>query len=107
MIVTADQVDRALQFLSTTDLEVAEWKGATLRSEFMAKCAESLVYQQLQGSVEDRKRALIIDESVKKAWEEHFLTIVRHEALRAKRKRAELTIELYRTAEASRRVGNI
>jgi hypothetical protein len=106
-MVTSDQVDRALQYLSTTDLEVAEWKGATLRSEFMAKCAESLAYQQLEGGVEERKRAVILDEHVKKAWEEHFLSIVRHEALRAKRKRAELTIELYRTAEASRRVGNI
>lgn len=107
MIVTADQVDRAMQYLATTDLEVGERKGMTLRTEFMAKVAESLAYKRLEGGVEERKRALLLDDDVKKAWDEHFSSVVHHETLRARRKRAELVIELYRTVEASRRVGNI
>lgn len=107
MTVTADQIERAMQFLATTDLEVGERKGETLRTEFMAKVAESLTYKQLTGGVEERKRALMLDENVQKAWDKHFQAIVQHETLRARRKRAELLIELYRTFEASRRIGNI
>ena len=55
--------------------------------EFMAKSAEALVYKSLEGSVEDRKQATRLDENVKKAWEEHFLAVVKHETLKARRER--------------------
>ena len=74
----------------------------------MAKAAESLVYKQLQGGVEERKRDLLLDPTVVKAWEEHFQQVVHHEALRARRKRAELVIEVWRFPRTpGRRQGNI
>lgn len=107
MVVPDARVDKAMAFLAQTDLEVAEWKGMVLRTEFMAKAAEALVYKALEGSVEDRKQGTRLDENVKKAWEEHFKAVVQHETLKARREREILVIELWRSVNANRRAANI
>lgn len=98
-----------MSFLAETDLEVAEWKGAVLRTEFLAKSAEALAYKAMgsEGSVEDRKQATKLDENVKKAWDEHFKAVVQHERLKARREREVLVIELWRSVNANRRAGNL
>jgi hypothetical protein len=101
-----DRVDQALAVIAESDLQVAEWKGAVLRTEHMAKVAEALAYKTLDGSVEDRKQAVRLFPEVQKAWEDHFLAVVKHEALKARREREFIVIDLYRTVEASRRRGN-
>ncbi len=106
--LNADRVDRALGVIAQTDLEVAEWKGAVLRTEHMAKVAEALAYKaQSDGSVEDRKQAVKLDPDVQKRWEEHLQAVVKHEALKARREREFIVIDLFRTIEASRRKGNV
>lgn len=107
MHISGDRLSRALQYIAETDLEVAEWKGMVLRTEYMAEVSEALVYKQLEGTVEDRKKGAKCDETVRKAWEEHFQAVVKHEALRARRAREMIVVDLYRTMEASRRAGNI
>lgn len=107
MVVPDGRVEKAMCFLAETDLEVAERKGMVLRTEFMAKSAEALVYKSLEGSVEDRKQGMRLDESVKKAWEEHFKSVVQHETLKARREREVLVIELWRSVNANRRAANV
>jgi len=109
MIVTQQRLEKALHFLAETDTENAQWRGAVLRTEHMAKVAEALAYQQLDKSmtVEDRKRAVLLVPEVQKAHEEHFKAVTEAERLKARRQREVIVIELYRTMEASRRVGNI
>jgi hypothetical protein len=104
-----DRVERALALLAETDLEVAEWKGAVLRTEHMAKVAEAVAYKSFgsEGSVEDRKQQTKLAPEVQKAWEEHFLAVVKHEGLKARREREFIVIDLFRTIEASRRKGNV
>lgn len=107
--LTEERVDQALAEIAQTDLQVAEWKGAVLRTEFTAKSAEALAYKALgsEGSVEDRKQAVKLVPEVQAAWEQHFLAVVKHEALKARREREFIVIDLYRTVEASRRKGNV
>lgn len=107
MVIPDTRVDKAMCFLAETDLEVAEWKGMVLRTEFTAKSAEALVYKSLEGSVEDRKQATRLDENVKKAWEEHFQAVVKHETLKARREREVLVIDLWRSVNANRRAANV
>lgn len=107
MVVTEDRVDQAMQYLAQTDLEVAHWKGATMRAEYMAEVAESLAYKSLEGTVEDRKRGAKCDENVKAAMEDWFKAIVEFEKIKARRAREVLVIDLYRTMEASRRAGHL
>lgn len=106
-MVTDERMEKALNFLATTDSEYAEWCGAVMRSEFMLDAAESTAYAMLDGSVEDRKRASKLAEPVKQAQEEHIKCVVNRERLRAQRKRAELTIEVWRSMNANRRMGNV
>jgi hypothetical protein len=107
MVVTEQRLEKALCMLAESDAQFAELKGAVMRSEYLAECAESLAYKQLQGTVEDRKREVKLIPEVKAAWEEFFRITVEMEKLKAFRQRNVIVIDLYRTQEASRRVGNV
>lgn len=106
-MISEDRMETALNFLATTDSEYAQWCGQVMRSEFMLEAAESTAYAMLDGSVEDRKKAAKLAEPVKKAQEDHVQAVVARETLRAQRKRAELTIEVWRSMNANRRAGNV
>lgn len=114
MLIDEARVDKAMGVLAETDLEVASWRGQVLRSEFMAKSTEALVFQSLRTSeegkrltLEDCKQAVRLDQSVKDAWEQHFLAVVGWERTKARREREIMVVELFRTLESSRRHGNI
>jgi predicted metal-dependent hydrolase len=107
MLVTEQRLEKALRIIAETDNEYAEHKGAVLRAEYMAECAESLAYKQLQGTVEDRKREVKLVPEVKTAWENYFQVTVNFERCKAFRARELLVIDVYRTQEASRRAGHI
>lgn len=109
MLVSPERVEKALRLLAETDTENAQWRGAVLRTEHMAKVAEALAYQQLDKgmTVEDRKRAVLLVPEVQKAHEEHFSAVTEAERLKARRQREVIIVELFRTLEASRRLGNV
>lgn len=106
-MTTTEQAERALNFLATTDLEVAEWRVSVLRTEYLADVAEAMAFLYAEGSVESRKQEAKTVQAVKDAKEEYFKSVKNYEALRARRKRAELTIEMWRTSESSRRAGQL
>lgn len=107
-LVTEDRVDRALQYLATTDHECASWKSTVLRTEYMAKVAESLAFKAAEGSsAEERKQLSRLAPEVQKAWDEHFTAVKEYETVRARREREALIVDLYRTESANRRQGNV
>ena len=106
-IITDKEVERAIRYLEQTDLEVADWKVAVMRAEHLVEVTESTVYRAAEGSIEDRKRYAKASPEVMVKQEELFRAVREHEVIRAKRKRAELMVELWRTLSANRRQGNI
>src|SRR5205823_8892552 len=68
---------------------------------FTAKHTEALVYKALgnEGSVEDRKQAVRLDERVVKAWDEHFSAVRDYEVVKARREREVLVVDLWRSEE--------
>ena len=102
-----EQVDKALNYLADTDERVADARVAVLEMEYKAEVAEALAFKYAEGSVEARKQEAKTVQAVADAKNAYFKAVREHEVLRAKRKRAELTIDLWRTREASRRVGQI
>ena len=106
-IVSDKEVERAIRYLEQTDIEVADWKVAVMRAEHMVDVTESTVYQASFGSIEDRKRLAKASPEVMVKQEELFRAVREHEIIRAKRKRAELMVEMWRTLSANRRQGNI
>lgn len=108
MLVTEQRLEQALQYLAETDNEYAYWKAHVLRAEYLAEVAEDMVYLSLtEGPVEERKRRANVSDEHKKAQETYFDTVAKFENLRAQRQRHVHVIDIYRTQEASRRVGNI
>jgi hypothetical protein len=99
------RAEKALCYLEQTDAQFADAYVMRLRTEYLCECAEALVYQHLEGSVEDRKRGAKVAEETKKAHEEYLSSVRAHEFLKAKRKRAELTFEMWRSLNANRRQG--
>ena len=106
-MVTEQEMERALRWMATTDLELADCRVQVLRSEYMVDVAESLAYRHLEGSIEDKKRAVKILPEVQKAKEEYFTCVRAYEKLRARRKTAELLIETWKSVNANRRSGNV
>lgn len=106
MQITGDRLERALSYIATTDAEYGQWKAMVLRTEYMAGVTEAMVFTALGGPIEARKRSAKCDDQVKAKWEEHFSTVAKFETLKARRAREMMIVELYRTMEATRRMGN-
>lgn len=108
-VVTDERLEQALKMIATTDLEIANAKANLLRTEYMAKVSESLAYKSFDSSlsVEDRKRRIPLEGAVQMEWEKHWAAVTHFEALKARREREYVVIELYRTVSANQRRGNI
>ena len=102
-MIEEKQLEKAMNYLADTDREGAELKADVARTEFLAKVCEAMHYKAGEGSIEDRKQSARLAPEVKAAWEKHFQAITEYETVRAKRERAVLTVEVYRTESANRR----
>lgn len=106
-IVTDKRVEKALEFLAESDEECALLKAEVGRTEHMAKVAEAMAFKYATGNNEERKAEARINDSVQEKWEVHFKAIGAYESVRAKRERASITIDLWRSLQANRRMGHI
>lgn len=92
-----------MTFLAESDDSYAIAKADMLRGEILAKRARARVFVTGEGSVEARKAAAEIHGDVTTADEELIRATLEFEGLRAKRQRAEIVIDVWRSLEASRR----
>ena len=106
-MITVERMEAALNYLAQTDEVVAEAKVQVAKSEYLAKLEEAFGFRLASGAtVKDREVAAKTDSKVQELWNIHFKAVADYEKLRAKRERAVLTIDLFRTLEASRRQGS-
>lgn len=103
--VTQERMEAALTFLGETDDAYAEAKANLARAEILAKRARSRIILTSEGSVEVKKAQAETHPEVGQADDELVEAITVYEKLRARRQRAEVTIDVFRTLEASRRRG--
>jgi hypothetical protein len=101
--IDQNRMEAALTFLAETDDSYAEAKTALLRSEILAKRARARCFLLETGSMDLRKAAAEGHGEVIEADESLCAATLSFEALRAKRGRAEIVIDVFRTLEASRR----
>jgi hypothetical protein len=93
----------AMEFLADTDQPYAEAKTNLLRAEIMAKRARARIFVIGAGSVEQRKADAESHSEVIAADEGLCSATLEFEALKARRSRAEIVIDVWRSVEASRR----
>jgi hypothetical protein len=107
-IVNEKKVAAAFNFLAGSDEQHAMLKTDMQKTEYLAKLAEAFAYKAISvGSVEDKKSEAKMSPTVQAAWDTHFNAMTAFEKLKAKRERAFVVIDMFRTLEASRRRGNV
>jgi hypothetical protein len=96
-------MEAAMEFLAETDIKFAEAKVQLLHSEILAKRSRARVYVTTEGAVELRKATVEGHADVIEADSNLCQATLEFETLKARRSRAEIVIDVFRTLEASRR----
>ena len=107
-MISDDRLHKALTYLAETDAPYAEARGQLLRCEHAAKLARARMYLLSdRKSVEDRKADAEVSADVRDADAQVADQTVTVEALRAKRTTEVTIVEVWRSLQANRRVGNV
>lgn len=92
-----------MEFLAETDEPFAEAKTAVMRQEILCKRIRSRVFCFVEGGVEQRKAQAETHQEVIAADDEYIAATLAFETLKARRSRAEILIDVWRSVESSRR----
>ena len=101
--ITQERMEAAMGFLAETDEPYAQAKADLLRSEILAKRVRARLFMAGEGSVEARKAAAEAHSEAIAADDALVAATLTFEALKARRSRAEIVIDVWRSVEASRR----
>ena len=104
-MISQQRLEKALTYLAETDEPLAEAKGDILRLENLIKRVNYRLFLSAEGSVEARKAHAGKSEETAKLEEELVNATVRYEGLRAKRETEATVVEVWRSLNASRRLG--
>ena len=103
--ITQDRMESAMEFLADTDEDYANEKAQVERSEILRKRVRARVFLTADGTVAERQAKAEIAAEVEQADADHCKTIALFETLKAKRQRAEIVIDVWRSLNASQRRG--
>lgn len=92
-----------MEFLADSDEPFAQAKTAVMRQEILCKRIRSRVFGFVEGSVESRKAQAETHQEVVAADDEYIAATLAFETLRARRGRAEIVIDVWRSLNASQR----
>ena len=97
-------MEAAMEFLAETDFKFAEAKTQLLHNEILCKRTRSRCFLTAEGgSVEARKAAAEVHGEVIVADDGLCQATQEYEALKARRSRAEIVIDVWRSINASQR----
>jgi hypothetical protein len=96
-------MEAAMEFLAETDDKFALAKADLLRTEILAKRVRARAFLEQTGSVESRKAAAEGHSEVIAVDDALVAATVTLEALKARRSRAEIVIDVWRSINASQR----
>jgi hypothetical protein len=102
-MIDQSKMEGAMEFLAETDEKFAEDKVQMLRSEILAKRVRARVLINEEGAMELRKAKAEAHPQVEEVDDGLMEATLVFETLKARRSRAEIVIDVWRTLEASRR----
>lgn len=106
-MITEERLTLALQYLATTDRDLADLRAEVLRSEYLVKTQRHFAFLAADGNNEERKASAETSGKVIEAQERHVSAVGNYEKLRAKRETESLIIDVWRSENANRRQGQI
>lgn len=99
------QIGAALQYLAETDAPCAKLIARVKALEFQAKAILGMEFLDAEGTVAEREAKARASTAHRAFINDYENAVAECETIRAKRKRAELTIEVWRSLNANRRQG--
>lgn len=105
MSVTDEQLEQALHYLATTDEKYAEAKLQLERAEILRKRVRARIFLTVDGTVAERTAKAETAPDVEQADGDYVAAIGAYETYKAKRQRAELIVDTWRTVSSNRRAG--
>jgi hypothetical protein len=100
---TLEKVENAMMFLAQSDEEYAQAVADLESCEIRRKRVRARVFIESEGTVAERNAEAEVHPDTEASDDAFASALLRKEQLKAKRQRAELVIDLWRTLEASRR----
>lgn len=104
---TESDIAKALHYLALTDEQFAKETARVKAMEFYIKTIKAVAFLAADGTMAEKEATAYADKSYQAWIEDYENAVADRETTAAKRKRAELTIEVWRTCAANRRIGNI
>lgn len=104
-MVSEEQVENALKYLASTDEQVAQLKGHMKAAEHLLKVGKAMAFLKADGNNAEREAAALTSDEYAGLVEELENAVADYETIHNKRERAVLTIEVWRSENASRRQG--
>lgn len=101
------KISEALEYLAGTDETYGWQRGHVAGLEYRIKSIEATGYLNSDGTQEQRKAMARTDQAYLEMINEYENAKIDLEVIAAKRKTAELHIEVWRTQQANKRQGNI
>ena len=107
-MITNDQAEKALLYLAESEQEYARYRALRETEKERLKIVHaSLAMDSTESSQSAKSLDSYSNNSYIEALAQYHEAIEAYYLIEAKRKRAEITVEVWRTEEASRRRGNV
>ena len=104
-VISEERMEQAVNFLAETDHDYAMAKAELERSEIHRKRVRSRIFLSEEGAVAVRQAKAEVHADTVAMDDRYIQALAAFEDLRARRQRAEIVIDVFRTLEASRRKG--
>lgn len=101
------RVSEALEYLASTDEEYGRLRGVVKGLEYRLKVSEAIGYLGASGTQDERKSRARASDEYKRLVTDYEAVCIDAETIGAKRKTAELTIEVWRSQNANKRQAGV
>ena len=102
---TEEIVGKALTYLADTDADYAEALSAVNAIEHQLKVLKAQEFLNASGTVAEREAVALTSEGYRQALDDLSEAVTTRDLLATRRKRAELTVDVWRSLNANRRMG--
>lgn len=107
MLISETRLQKALEYLATTDEPAAGLRADVERAEFKAKGVKDAVFLTCEGSVAERQAIAGTNKEYTASMNEYFEALRVSDAMRNKRATESIVIDTWRSLNSGRNKGNI
>lgn len=107
MMITEEQAESALNYLAKTDQEWAEAKARVQATDYLRKSTRAEIKLEKEAANNVRLDIAEASDTYRRVCGDHVDAIQAFALIDARRKSAELRIEVWRSENAARRRGNV